>query len=160
MNWLSHFDKIVLYHDWTENIQLKEFMMAMTNYADIWWKSLNREQRSHIKTVRAAFEDHYGGETMDLMETMHRLENCNQGAESMITFGPKIQVMLEQVYDKAHLQLHTFYLHVNPEVADYVSASNPKTLKQAITTAINIERIRKTSNNTRTFSKSPATPHY
>lgn len=34
--WLSHFDKVVSYHDWPEDIQLKEFMIAMTGFADVW----------------------------------------------------------------------------------------------------------------------------
>ncbi|KAI9324931.1 hypothetical protein BD770DRAFT_450200, partial [Pilaira anomala] len=140
-DWLHRFEKLTTYHHYTDEEQLEEFMMAMQGNADLWWRSLKATQKASISVVLQEFQNFFGGQDELMAHSISKLKVMKQGNESMTTFGPRLLLDIMTVTsDNFQLQMSYFYSSVNEEVKKAVMYARPKSLNQAISYAIELER--------------------
>ncbi|KAG1439250.1 hypothetical protein G6F56_012351 [Rhizopus delemar] len=132
--WLNHFDEIADYHEWDSVTKVKEFRMAMFGSADIWLRSLNGLDKVMFDRLLEKFQLQFGGsDAANMDQAIYALEHIKQGKESMVTFAPKIKLLINTVVTDGNKRskLYHFYRAITPTVFEELRPSRPATLVDA-----------------------------
>ncbi|KAG2199942.1 hypothetical protein INT47_009268 [Mucor saturninus] len=139
--WLSQFRKVVIYHQYSDEVCIAEFMMAMQGHANSWWEAQTQAVKTDFEKLIDAFEKFYGGSKASMARAIATLKTLTQNKKAMATFGPRLMNLITTVASgNAELQLSFFYAAVDSKVADAVLATRPNSLVDAVNVAIELEQ--------------------
>ncbi|KAI8382933.1 hypothetical protein BD560DRAFT_444065 [Blakeslea trispora] len=141
-DWLHRFEKLIKYHEYSDQEALLEFMMAMRGDVNRWWMTLSNEQQASYTSVKEAFKSFFFGSEEDEMATAIKILNTiKQGSEPMTAFGPRLLSLMTTVTKtNFQLQLNYFKKTVRADLVNPVMSMKPSSIQEAIRYAASMKR--------------------
>ncbi|KAI7863752.1 uncharacterized protein EV154DRAFT_489019 [Mucor mucedo] len=138
---LANFRKLIVYHKYTDDECIDEFMMAMQSYANKWWATVDEATRTDFQAIVTAFQAFYGGEDEAMAKAIAAMRTMKQSDEAMTSFGTRLLLEVTTIAkDNSQLQLNYVYGAVNTSVSEAVLPTRPKNILEAIGVAIEVEQ--------------------
>ena len=154
--WMEQYERVCKFLGFNEQESLDELDARLQGPAVNWLAGLTSDVRNDWGRLKTDFLYYFGGGAQPSRVALAELKTFKQGNLPMREFGPRLMELLQRakiVGDE--LQLDYFNDRVNPSIRQAVTLHFPKTVREAISVATEIEYAAPRPTNTTTATMMP-----